>query len=171
VSALARAAVTCGRFLGGEATKAHRSAGTPGPGGGWWSVLGRRTDHNSPLPGRTRAGRRIAPTLAALLLAATACSSDSDDPDRATDPATDPASDHPTIPEPVIVMDVARPELCLGPIAESYPPQCGGPPIRGWRWTDYEGHYDQVGQVRWGEFVVTGTWDGDTFVVTHAEPP
>lgn len=119
---------------------------------------------------RTRAGRRIAPTLAALLLAGTACSADSDDPDRATDPATKPPASEPTIPVPVIVMDVERPELCLGPIAESYPPQCGGPPIRGWSWADYEGHYDQVGRVRWGEFVVDGHFDGDEYVVTSAEP-
>jgi hypothetical protein len=108
--------------------------------------------------------------LAAMLIAVTACTSDSDDPERATDPAGTPRSDEPTIPTPVIVMDVRRPELCLGPVAESYPPQCGGPPIRGWRWRDYEGDYDQVGQVRWGEFVVEGEWDDGTFVLTHAEP-
>jgi hypothetical protein len=115
---------------------------------------------------------RYAVTLVALLLAATACSSDSDDPDRATDPhdsSTQPADAEPTIPETVIVMDVVRPELCLGPVAESYPPQCGGPPIRGWRWADHEGHYEQVGEVRWGEFV-EGHFEGDTFVVTDVEP-
>ena len=29
----------------------------------------------------------------------------------------------------VTVMDTGTPELCLGPVAESYPPQCGGPKI------------------------------------------
>jgi len=119
---------------------------------------------------------RYAVALAALLLAATACTSDSDEPDQATDANTSPppasadANPSPEIPEPVIVMDVGRPELCTGPVAESYPPQCGGPPIRGWNWADYEGSYDQVGQVRWGEFVVEGHFDGDEFVVTSAEP-
>jgi hypothetical protein len=110
---------------------------------------------------------RYAVTLVALLLAATACS-DSDEPDSATDPT---GTDTPThIPDPVIVMDVARPELCTGPVAESYPPQCGGPPIRNWNWADHRGHYDKVGQVRWGEFVVEGYFDGDEFVVTSAQP-
>jgi hypothetical protein len=111
---------------------------------------------------------RYAVVLAALLLTASACSSDSDDPDRATDPG---GRDTPTeIPHPAIVMDVARPELCTGPIAESYPPQCDGPAIREWSWRDFEGHYDQVGKVRWGEFVIDGYFDGNEFVVTSAEP-
>jgi hypothetical protein len=28
------------------------------------------------------------------------------------------------------------PELCLGGVAESFPPQCGGPEIAGWDWED-----------------------------------
>ncbi|HET9422281.1 MAG TPA: hypothetical protein VFO49_14175 [Nocardioides sp.] len=106
---------------------------------------------------------RYAVALAALLLAATACSSDPDEPDRATDPA-------PSIPTPVIVMDVDRPELCTGPVAESYPPQCGGPPIREWRWADHKGDFEQVGKVRWGAFVIDGYFDGDEYVVTSAVP-
>ena len=116
---------------------------------------------------RTRSGT---PSLTALLLVATACSSDADDPVRATDPAPPPADAEPTIPTPVIVMDVDRPELCTGPVAESYPPQCGGPPIREWRWADHEGDYEQVGKVRWGAFVVQGYFDGDEYVVTSATP-
>ena len=68
------------------------------------------------------------------------------------------------------VMDTGRPELCLGPVAESYPPQCGGPALEGWDWAAYDGHYDQQGDIRWGVFYVTGTWDGSTFVVSSAEP-
>jgi hypothetical protein len=106
---------------------------------------------------------RYAVALAALLLTLTACSSDSDEPDRATDPAT-------LIPTPVIVMDVGRPELCTGPVAESYPPQCGGPPIREWRWADHEGDYEQVGKVRWGAFVIDGYFDDGEFIVVSAVP-
>jgi hypothetical protein len=112
---------------------------------------------------------RYAVTLAALLLAATACS-DSDDPDTATDPGGKDTPSPTEIPNPVIVMDVRQPELCTGPVAESYPPQCGGPVISNWDWTDHKGEYDQVGQVRWGEFVVEGYYEGDEFVVTSAEP-
>ncbi len=105
--------------------------------------------------------------LAALLLAATGCSSGSDD--RAEDPRG--PGDGPTaIPTPAVVMDVERPELCTGPIAESWPPQCSGPAIRDWRWGDFEGDYERVGDVRWGEFVIEGYLDGDEFVVTSAEP-
>ncbi len=112
---------------------------------------------------------RYAVTLAAMLLAVTACS-DSDEPDSARDPGG-PGSPTPTvIPNPVIVMDVDQPELCTGPIAESYPPQCGGPVISNWDWADHKGAYDQVGDVRWGEFVVEGHYEGDEFVVTSAQP-
>ena len=38
------------------------------------------------------------------------------------------------------VMDVGgRVELCLGPIAESYPPQCRGIPVEGWSWDGIDG--------------------------------
>ena len=113
---------------------------------------------------------RYAVTLAALLLAASACS-DAEGPDSARDDAGGPDPATPTaIPNPVIVMDVAEPQLCTGPIAESYPPQCGGPAISNWNWADHQGEYDQVGEVRWGEFVVEGHYEGDEFVVTSAEP-
>lgn len=119
----------------------------------------------------------------AVLLAVTACS---DDGDTAEDPAGDPTggsgANGPMPTEPVAapgvvttrfgatVMDTGSPELCLGPVAESYPPQCGGPPLAGWDWAAYDGHYDQQGDVRWGVFYVTGTWDGTTFTATSAEP-
>ena len=116
---------------------------------------------------------RYAVALAVLLMSVTACASDadsvpgSDGPDTATDPAP---TDRAEIPNPAVVMDVDRPELCTGPIAESYPPQCSGPPIRYWKWADHRGEFDQVGNVRWGEFVVEGYFEGDEFVVTSAEP-
>lgn len=113
---------------------------------------------------------RYAVTLAALLLAATACSG-SDQPDSARDPAgQDPVATPTAIPDPVIVMDVSEPQLCTGPVAESYPPQCGGPVIANWDWADHRGEYAQVGGVRWGEFQVEGHYDGDEFVVTSAVP-
>ncbi|ANH36836.1 hypothetical protein I601_0384 [Nocardioides dokdonensis FR1436] len=70
----------------------------------------------------------------------------------------------------VVVMDTgAGPELCVGPVAESYPPQCGGPAVEGWRWRDQQA-FDRVGDVRWGYFALTGTWDGASFTVTDAVP-
>ena len=31
----------------------------------------------------------------------------------------------------------ASPELCLGPVMESYPPQCDGVPLAGWDWEEH----------------------------------
>ena len=61
-------------------------------------------------------------------------------------------------------------ELCLGGVAESLPPQCGGPSITGWNWADHDGDYQDVRGVRWGDFVVIGTFDGNTVTPNKAVP-
>jgi hypothetical protein len=67
------------------------------------------------------------------------------------------------------VMDVAgAPELCLGAIAESSPPQCSGIPITNWSWDGVEGS-ETSGDVTWGAYAVQGTYDGEDFTVT--QPP
>jgi hypothetical protein len=67
------------------------------------------------------------------------------------------------------VMDVGGAvELCLGPIAESYPPQCSGIPVEGWSWEGIEG-WETSGDVTWGAYAVQGTYDGSSFAVT-ADP-
>ncbi len=68
------------------------------------------------------------------------------------------------------VMDTGTPELCLGAVAESYPPQCSGPAIENWDWEAMEGVFEQQGEIRWGMFHVTGRWDGETFTLTEAVP-
>lgn len=65
----------------------------------------------------------------------------------------------------VLQIGDAAPQLCLGPIMESYPPQCSGPEITGWDWDEVEGE-ETSGEVTWGAYAVTGTWDGETFGVT-----
>ncbi len=70
----------------------------------------------------------------------------------------------------VTVMDTGTPELCLGPVAESYPPQCGGPRSADGTGRTSDGVFDQQGKVRWGQFAVTGTWDGTTFTVEDSVP-
>lgn len=110
--------------------------------------------------------------LAALLLALTACGSESGasatDPSEAM-PTEVPAASGPVTTRGIItVMDTGRPELCLGPIAESWPPQCGGPPIDGWDWADHDGMFERQQEIRWGQFVVTGTWDGTTLTYVSA---
>ncbi len=58
------------------------------------------------------------------------------------------------------------PELCLGMVADSLPPQCGGLPLDGWVWAEHEGEFEESAGVRWGEFAVTGHFDGATVTVT-----
>jgi hypothetical protein len=59
-------------------------------------------------------------------------------------------------------------QLCLGPVAESYPPQCTGIPLEGWSWDGVEGA-ESSGDVTWGAYAVRGTYDGTSFTVT--QPP
>ena len=67
------------------------------------------------------------------------------------------------------VMDVGgEAELCLGPIAESYPPQCRGIPIADWTWEGVDGS-ESSGDTTWGAYAVQGTYDGEEF--TLSQPP
>lgn len=67
----------------------------------------------------------------------------------------------------VIQTGDTAPQLCLGPIAESFPPQCSGPEITGWDWDAVDGE-ETAGDVTFGAYAVTGTWDGSTFGTTSA---
>lgn len=59
------------------------------------------------------------------------------------------------------------PSLCLGAVADSLPPQCGDVPITNWRWDRVPGE-EQYGTTIWGEYDVTGTYDGTSFAVESA---
>ncbi|MEU6857418.1 hypothetical protein AB0B28_00875 [Glycomyces sp. NPDC046736] len=59
-------------------------------------------------------------------------------------------------------------ELC-GAVAESYPPQCGGLPVSGWDWDAVD--HEEASGVRWGMYVVTGTFDGKSLVLTEEPVP
>jgi hypothetical protein len=63
-----------------------------------------------------------------------------------------------------------RPELCLGAIALSYPPQCGGPVVVGWDWDAIEGEESANG-VRWVEAAVRGRYDAAGKAFTLTAPP
>ena len=58
------------------------------------------------------------------------------------------------------------PQLCSA-VAESYPPQCGGPDINGWDWSAVEA--ESASGTTWGDYVVIGTFDGKALTLT--EPP
>lgn len=88
--------------------------------------------------------------------------------DAGTSGLAPPSGDGPTIYEAratVLQEADGEPMLCLGGVMESYPPQCGGPIITGWDWSEVDGAESANG-VTWGDFVVRGTWDGETFGFT-----
>jgi hypothetical protein len=61
------------------------------------------------------------------------------------------------------------PELCLGGIALSLPPQCGGVPLANWDWDTVDGAQSGSGTT-WGEFHVVGTYADGVLTVTDVGP-
>jgi hypothetical protein len=117
-----------------------------------------------------------------VLGAATACSTEADmkavDPSGSGGSAASAPSDGAPTPVPdgevrtqglVMVLDDGDgPELCLGAVAESYPPQCGGPALTDFEWGGVG--FEEASGVRWGQYALTGTYDGTAFTVTDAIP-
>jgi hypothetical protein len=62
------------------------------------------------------------------------------------------------------------PQLCLGGVAASLPPQCGGPEVTNWEWSAVDGA-DHVGGTRWGDYVVIGTYARGSFTLTRPAVP
>lgn len=56
------------------------------------------------------------------------------------------------------------PQLCMA-VAESYPPQCGGPKVAGWKWSAIR--HESAAETQWGAYVLVGTFDGTTFTLTE----
>ncbi len=67
-----------------------------------------------------------------------------------------------------VLDDGSGPQLCLGAVAESYPPQCSGIAVDEWSWDGLDGAETASG-VTWGAYAVQGRYDGTTLTVT--EPP
>jgi len=122
-----------------------------------------------------RAPHRLLGTGLAGVLLLSACAglagpaSDGNLPDGAATATAPPA---PSASGPVAAIATvlqegdSPPELCLGGVAESLPPQCGGPEIAGWDWDTVEA--DSAHDTTWGEYAVEGTWDSETFRLTEA---
>lgn len=87
-------------------------------------------------------------------------------------PVAVPAADGPVQTRYAVTVldDGGGAELCVGGVAQSLPPQCGGPPITNWDWADHEGDYEQASGVRWGEFHLMGTFDGERFTTSESTP-
>jgi hypothetical protein len=122
---------------------------------------------------RTRGLLRLA-CVAVGLLAVTGCAG-------SAAPGTSPATAPGEFPRPaaagevlaqatVLQKDGEEPQLCLGAVADSYPPQCGGPPILGWDWAAVE-QAESASGVTWGTYAITGTWDATAFTVTQPPVP
>lgn len=124
---------------------------------------------------------RVAAVTAALVLAACGTATGPGSPAAPTaSPTPAPPSAVPAAPGPVTglgtVIEVpgGSPELCLGPVRESFPPQCEGVPLAGWDWAE-AGTQEEVpagpgSATRWGTYAVTGTFDGLTMTVTNSVP-
>ncbi len=63
----------------------------------------------------------------------------------------------------------AAPELCLGGVMESYPPQCGGPEVIGLDWEDVA-DVETASGVTWGTGWVVGSYDSEAGAFTLTEP-
>jgi hypothetical protein len=122
--------------------------------------------------------------LAALLLLA-ACGTETGDPEpRAEESPPAPLATPTVMPTEVpvagrrvttryaamVLDDGDGAELCLGGAADSLPPQCGGPKLIGWDWSEHEGDFEDVSGVKWGDFAVTGTFDGRDLTPTDVTP-
>ncbi|MDP3967065.1 MAG: hypothetical protein Q8Q02_02195, partial [Nocardioides sp.] len=68
-----------------------------------------------------------------------------------------------------VLDDGDGPELCLGAVATSLPPQCSGPRVAGWDWAAVE--HDEAVATRWAAVAVIGTWDGEIFTLAREPVP
>jgi hypothetical protein len=119
--------------------------------------------------------------LALAALAASACgagepgaagvsTSRSDEQPPEAVPAPDPSQVYEGSGTVLEAAEEHGPELCLGAILTSLPPQCSGVPIANWDWKAVEGERSRSGTT-WGDYHVVGTYDGEVFTVTEVGPP
>ena len=115
----------------------------------------------------TRRGRRW--LVAALVPVLCGCASPGP-PSAGPSPAASPSGVAPSIElvgqGMVLQKQGAAPVLCLGAFAASLPPQCGGPVIRNWDWSEAR-HFASEGGVKWGSYKVTGTFTNYEFTLTR----
>jgi hypothetical protein len=56
------------------------------------------------------------------------------------------------------------PQLCTA-MADSLPPQCGGPDVAGWKWSAVR--FASAAGTKWGSYLLVGRYDGKTFTLTE----
>ena len=112
--------------------------------------------------------RRIASLLVISLLVAGCGDDDTAVTSSDREPVRDPEQRYRVAAVTVLESPDHGPQLCLGGVAESYPPQCGGIDVDGWSWDGVAGAESASGTT-WATVSVVGTFDGATFTLT--EPP
>jgi hypothetical protein len=91
-----------------------------------------------------------------------------DDAPPPTVPAPDPEQLYEV--DGIVLEDSSHgPELCLGGVALSLPPQCGGVPLANWDWDAVDGAQSGSGTT-WGDFHVVGTYADGVLTVTEVGP-
>ena len=132
---------------------------------------------NLSLERHTAMRNRMTVALPSLLvsLALASCA----DPGRSVDAGADGREPVSTVAAPAQVYEVVAPvlenethgpRLCLGTILYSLPPQCGEVPITNWDWESADGEETLAGTT-WGNYHVTGTYDGTEFTLTETPRP
>ncbi len=84
----------------------------------------------------------------------------------ATTSASGPATTRELVGLGTVIDSGKGPQLCVGAVATSLPPQCDGPPITNWDWARAP-QSDSANGVRWGAYAVIGTYDGTHFTLTR----
>lgn len=81
-----------------------------------------------------------------------------------------PSADSPVLAIATVLEEDGGAILCVGVVAESAPPQCGGPELIGWDWASVE--HQETGGVRWVQGVaVEGTYDAEAAAFTQTGEP
>jgi hypothetical protein len=125
----------------------------------------------------------LAGVSALVVLAAAACAVAPAEPAGADPAGADPARDGGAASEPVAVdpgtelyaqttllqEGDGEPQLCLGGVMESYPPQCGGLVVVGLDWDDVADAETASGTT-WGTGWVVGTYDAEAGTFTLTRP-
>lgn len=106
----------------------------------------------------------------AALLALGACGAGEGGPDRPGGDAGQSAPEATVYQGALTVIETEEhgPQLA-GVLAQSYPPQGGGLDVAGWDWGAVE--HDAAAGTRWGSYIVTGTFDGESFELTEEPIP
>jgi hypothetical protein len=122
--------------------------------------------------------RILAASLASLLLVVSGCGTAERTTGGSGTSGTEPPATSVPMPEPtglyegdgtVLEAKDRGPELCLGGVLTSLPPQCGGVPLLGWDWRSVDGE-ESAGGTTWGSYHVVGRYDGETLTVTDVGP-